>query len=124
MWSKPVYLDLQQLNIELSEKEIESMSKQRFKKLVQEKINMKASEYLTELHMGHSKSKYLNQEGTIQEYLTLDLLTTKQKQLLFKLRSRTTPNKTNYKNKYINDLSCSLCMDPDTVESESKFDDM
>ena len=46
-------------------------------------------------------------------------LSIREKQLLFKLRSRVTPNKTNYRKKYEHDLSCTLCKDPNTEESES-----
>ena len=64
-------------------------------------------------------SRYLCQEQGMQEYLTSNMLSLREKQLLFRLRSRTTPNKTNYKGKYSNNLSCSLCEEPDTEESES-----
>ena len=43
----------------------------------------------------------------------------KQKQLLFKLRSRSVHTKANYKNKYKFELSCSLCKDKDTEENDS-----
>ena len=84
------------------------MSKFKFKQIVKEQITQKACEYLTELQMKHSKSLFLHQESSMKEYLTTDQLTVAQKQLLFKLRSRVTPNKSNYKNKYKNDMSCTL----------------
>ena len=54
---------------------------------------------------------------TMQEYLKSEKLSTKQKQLLFKLRSSVTPNKANFRQMYENDLSCILCKDPNTVEN-------
>ena len=75
--------------------------------------------YLTELQTKHSKSLFLHQESSMKEYLTTDQLTVAQKQLLFKLRSRVTPNKSNYKNKYKNDMSCTLCKDNQTEENVS-----
>ena len=116
-----VYEDLEFCNIKHNEEEIMGMSKLKFKKIVDSKIKIIASEYLTKLQMSHSKSRYLYQEPEIKDYLTTDQLSTKEKKLLFKLRSRTTPNKTNYKMKYINDLSCSLCEDKATEESEIHF---
>jgi hypothetical protein len=85
----------------------------------QKQITQKACEYLTELQMKHSKSLFLHQESSMKEYLTTDQLTVAQKQLLFKLRSRVTPNKSNYKNKYKNDMSCTLCKDNQTEENVS-----
>ena len=95
------------------------MTKFKFKSLVNTKLKMRSSEYLTQLQMAHSKSKFLYQEQKMQEYLTTELLSKREKQLLFRLRSRTTPNKTNYKAKYLNNLSCTLCEIPDLEESES-----
>ena len=95
------------------------MSKFQFKQIVKKQITQKASEYLTELQMKHSKSLFLYQESTMKEYLSTDQLTVAQKQLLFKLRSRVTPNKSNYKNKYKNDMSCTLCKDNQTEENLS-----
>ena len=116
-----VYEDLDFCNIKLTEDEIKGMSKFKFKKIVDSKIKIIASEYLTELQMAHFKSRYLYQETKMKNYLTTAKLSTKEKKLLFKLRSRTTPNKTNYKMRHNNDLSCSLCKDKATEESESHF---
>ena len=66
--------------------------------------------------MKHSKSRILHQESQMQEYLTADKLTVNQKKLLFKLKTRMTPNKTNLKSKYKNDLSCTLCKNKETIE--------
>ena len=40
----------------------------------------------------------------------------KEKQLLFKLKVRMTPNKNNFKSKYGNDLTCTLCKDENSLE--------
>ena len=95
-WIRQVAEDLEYLDIKNTEEEIMTMKKQTFKSLVNEKIKVKAFEYLAGLHMKHSKFRYLCQEQGMQEYLTSNELSTREKQLLFRLRSRTTPNKTNY----------------------------
>ena len=53
----------------------------------------------------------------IKEYLTTEKLSTREKQLLFKLRTMTTPNKTHFKGKYKDDLSYTLCNDPNSEEN-------
>ena len=67
--------------------------------------------------MKHSKTVYLYQGLVMKTYLTCAKLNTREKQLLFKLRTRTTPNKSNYKNKYKGDLTCILCKDPNSEEN-------
>ena len=92
-------------------------SKYKFKELVDKKIKEKAAQYLTELQTKHSKSKVLHQSPNIKEYLTTDQLSTREKQMLFKLRTMTTPNRSHFKGKYKDDLSCTLCKDPTSVEN-------
>ena len=102
----------------ISEDEIKKYSKYKFKKLVDSKVKQKAAEYLTELQMKLSKLKYLLQTNKMQEYLGSDNLTTEQKKMLFKMRIRMCPNKTNFKSMYQPDLSCSLCEETSSTESE------
>ena len=118
-WASQVSQDLADCEIFYTQEEISKMSKFKFKQIVKKQITQKACEYLTELQMKHSKSLFLYQESTMKEYLSTDQLTVAQKQLLFKLRSRVTPNKSNYKNKYKNDMSCTLCKDNQTEENLS-----
>ena len=48
-----------------------------------------------------------------RNYLKCGSLSVEEKRLLFQLRTRSTHTKSNYKNKYIFDLSCSLCKNLD-----------
>ena len=116
-WVSQVEEDLSSCDINLTEDEIAKMSRWKFKKIVQRKIKEQTETYLTELQMKHTKSSLLQQGPTMQEYLKSEKLSTKQKQLLFKLRSSVTPNKANFRQMYENDLSCILCKDPNTVEN-------
>ena len=109
--------DLLSCDIHLKEEEIAAMSRWKFKKILDCKIREQSEQYLAELQIKHSKSTFLHQGEKMQEYLCSDKLSTREKQLLFKLRSSVTPNKSNFRKKYENDLSCILCQNPNTVEN-------
>jgi len=118
-WMQQVKTDLADCDINLTETQITSMSRYTFKSLVDKKIKERAASYLIGLQMKHSKSQYLHQGPAMKSYLTSDKMSTRQKQLLFKLRTGTTPNKANFRNQYKNNLSCILCKDPRSEESLS-----
>ena len=120
-WLTQVENDLQSCDIQLMEEEIKAMSRNKFKTLVKKKIRERSMLYLTELQAKHSKSQYLHQGQQMQEYLSTDRLTIREKQLLFKLRSAVTPNKANFRKKYEDDLSCILCGDISSVETLHHF---
>ena len=116
-WCVQIAEDLKLCGIELTELEISSMSKYQFKHLVRTQVSALARQYLTNLKDKHSKSAGLsNTFDKMQDYLTSDDLTTEEKQLLFKFRTRTYPCKTNFKNLYQPDLSCSICLEEDSPE--------
>ena len=116
-WKIQVDEDLELLGITLSEGSIKAMKKEKFKKLVKEKLEEKAAEYLAGQRDKHSKTQGLTNYG-YQGYLSSPNLSTREKQLLFSLRTRSLDVKTNYKNKYILNLTCSLCKNPAEAESE------
>ena len=51
--------DKEELNLELSDEEIRSMTKQQFKKLLKEKIEKLAKGFLKNIQKFHSKTKNL-----------------------------------------------------------------
>ena len=55
----------------------------------------------------------------MKEYLFSEELSTVQKKTLFKMRVRMSPNKSNFKFMYKSDLSCILCQDKSSIETES-----
>ena len=116
-WIKQIESDLLQLKIEQSESEIKCMKKEEFKKLVKEKLETMASNFLEDLKENHSKTEKLF-EYKLQNYLTSQNLSTEQKKLLFSLRTRSIHVKTNYRNKYKFNMFCSLCDDKTEEESE------
>ena len=85
------------------------MKKNSYKKAFNELIAKKES---------HSKTNDLNYEKLkIQSYLKTDSsITNDEKQLLFKLRTRMTELKSNFKNKYFDEV-CSLCKNNDENQS-------
>ena len=94
------------------------MKYEAFKKIVKTKLEENFFDYLLSLKSNHTKTENLV-SFKLQEYLTSENLTFKQKQLLFSLRTRSINVKRNYKNKYRHsNMFCSLC-DDKQVESES-----
>ena len=116
-WVSQVRQDLIACEIFNTEEEIKKMSKFKFKKLVNSRIKLNCRSYLTELQMKHSKTMYLHQKSSMKGYLNSDQLKLKEKQMLFKLRVRMTPNKTNFPNKYKDNVSCSLCKNVSSEEN-------
>ena len=84
-WALQIQKDLAACDITLSEVEIKSMKKERFKNLVKQKIRNLSTQYLISLRSKHSKSKNLLHENVIKEYLTCQEISTDEKKLLFAL---------------------------------------
>ena len=106
-------------NIELSAEDIKKMSQQKFKLIVKEKLQFKVMAYLIAMQNKHSKSEHLSYEGNMKEYLTDANLSVSEKKFLFKLRSKMLRIKSNFSSAYKNDLSCSLCLDKQSIEDEN-----
>ena len=102
-WIFQVKDDMEELDIEFDEKAIKNMKKWKFKKIVYEKMHS----HLLSLKKG--KLANLSSYYGMKEYLKTDRLNLVQKQLLFSLRTRMVMVKCNYRNKYGDNLSCSLC---------------
>ena len=116
-WTLQISADLDMCGITLTELEISQMTKYTFKRLVKTKITELARTYLTNLKQNHSKSAGLCSDyEKMQDYLDSDNISTEEKQLLFKFRTRTYPCKTNFKKQYEPDLSCFICLKEDTPE--------
>ena len=95
-----------------------SMKKHKFKKYLKQKLYQKAEEFLFKNKVKHSKSSNLN-SFNLQEYLYNEELTTREKKLLFSLRTRSVHVKTNYRNMYKYNMQCTLCDENSEEESES-----
>ena len=84
---------------------ISTISK-HFKEIVKESVKKKAFDDLIKLNKTHSKMDNLNYDQLkIQNYLKTDSkMTNDEKQLLFRMRTRMTDVKLNFKNKYVDHL--------------------
>ena len=114
-WIFQVKNDMEELDIEFDEKAIKNMKKWKFKKIVYEKMNEVSHSHLLSLKKG--KLANLSSHYGMKEYLKTDRMNLVQKQLLFSLRTRMVMVKCNYRNKYGDNLSCSLCQ---TLSQESQ----
>ena len=107
--------------INITDEEIKSLSKHKFKTLVQKKIHRYAFDYLLSLGKSHSKSRKtiesLNSDQLeTQQYLVTNQLTTPQRQLMYYIQSNSYDVKANYKKKYVHDMTCRSCKINDSYE--------
>ena len=116
-WFLQVKADLEECQIDLSECEIANMRKYSFNKLVNEKINLIAAQYLIGLKERHSKSLYLKYSTEMQPYLRDENLSIQNKKLMFKIKNRLIDVKINFKKKYNNNLECRLCSYPEESQA-------
>ena len=109
--------DMEDIGLELNEEEIKSMKKSKFKSLVKDRIKGAAHSYLVQKKEGLSKLNNLTSDFSFKEYLATNQISTTEKQLLFKLRTRMIHVKGNYSSMYKDDISCDLC-NTNSVESQ------
>ena len=108
-WVRLVQSDKLELNITLTDEEIQGVSKNVFRNYVKEKAIMKHLKNLSESKKKHSKSKNMRSyKFTQAEYIKDISLNTSEKQLLFRLRSKTLEVKKNFPGLHSNDL-CTSC---------------
>ena len=98
------------IGLNLSDLQITAFSKNKFKKLIKYHISLAALKYLNNLAEGHSKSIHLKKKKVkCSEYLRDKRFNKSEVQILFQLRTRMFPVKTNFRNQNKTDLSCKLC---------------
>ena len=93
------------------------MLKHALKKLVKDKINDQAVNFLRDKQNQHSKTRNLVINGEMKDYLKSSSLSTSDKQFLFKLKCGMSPNKLSFKNHFSSDLTCRICRSPGSEES-------
>ena len=110
------------LNINLTDEEIEEMSKAKFKKIVDYKIENYALQQLNELKSKHSNSQYLQLTSfKTATYLLDDRFTKKESQMIFKLRSKTLNVEANFENQHTNFLCQTWQSFPESQSNLVKF---
>ena len=96
-WVRLVEADKLELGITLTDCEIQGVSQNMFKNFVAKKVKANHLKDLSSLKQKHSKAKFLNCTVLKQaDYLADARFSTKEKQLLFKLRSKTLDVKHNF----------------------------
>ena len=112
-WTNRIKKDMDILNINITEEDIKSHNKIKFKKLVKRKSRQAAFKFLMNIKDSHSKLDNLHYKDLkMQKYLSSNLIYKNDAQLLFKLRTRMTNFKSNFKNGS-DDISCKLCPNED-----------
>ena len=95
----------------MKKKKISRMKKEKFRKIVSQKMRELSHSSLLAEKDGKEMSKLsgLSSHYGLKDYLETERLTTEEKQLLFNLRTRMTNVRTNYRRKYGSNRNCSLC---------------
>ena len=123
-WYQLIVNEKEKYEIELSDEEVSKLSKFRFKRLVDKKVNTFAFQYLKEKASSHSKSTKILEENENKSmmkrpaYLKNSMLLKADCQLLFQLRSKMLDVKSNFSNLYNNDTTCRTCRKAGIVEDE------
>ena len=110
-WIQLLEEDKRQFDIQLSDTEVASLSKERFRNFVRKKSIEVTIKYLKKLQKKNSKSKQLEiSDMRISPYLVDSRFSKGERELLFQLRAKTINVKENFKNAYLNnDMLCDLC---------------
>ena len=110
-----VQADKAELGITLSDSDIQGVSKNVFHNHVKKKAQINMVKKLNELKQKHSKAKYLScSKMKPAEYIDDPDFNTQEKQLLFKLRSKTLDVKANFKGLNSNPWCISCGLFPET----------
>ena len=120
-WALIVNEEKLKYNIFLSDEQISTMSKRKYKLLVDNQVNKFAFHKLLETARTQSKcSEILHNLETdkiqIQEYLKSNKFTKEYQQVLFSLRTKSYPFKINFRHQFHADMSCRICEKEDTIE--------
>ena len=110
-WFGVVKQNMEDLKINLSDKEISQMSKQKFKKIVNSAVEKAAIDHLNKIARSHSKSENLIKTSLKrEEYFEDKRFTKSETELLFAFRTRTVRGiKSNFPSQYGRILTCELC---------------
>ena len=90
--------DLETCGITLTMNEISKIKRSKFRKIVNSHIRETAKCYLINLKSQHSKLDGLSDSYGLEKYLLCSNISTEEKQVLFKFRTRMVAVKSNFKN--------------------------
>ena len=100
-WGQTCYKDLEELDISLTINDIERMSEQSFRRLVKEKTDLQALDYLNHLKAKHSKVMNVDHQNlNMQAYLEPNEISVQESKFMFALRRRMVDVRANYREQY------------------------
>ena len=109
-WVKLLDSDKSLFNINMTDDDIESISSYKLKNYLKKTAQKLTLNYIESLQQKHSKSeKYETADLSTADYLTDGRFSKYERELLFKLRSRTIQVKNNFQNGNLENLFCDLC---------------
>ena len=96
----------------ISDSEVKEITQIKFKNYIKKKAQEVTISYLVDLKKKHTKSEKLDvKDFSISEYLIDRRFSKEERELLFRLRSKTVDVKENFKNAYVNNnMLCELCV--------------
>ena len=103
-WVWQIEKDKADLNLQMSEEKIKTMSKHQFKEIVKQKVAILAKEYLENFKKSHSKTTPRNQRVCPTRYMKSRNLKINEIQNLYKLRNNMIDVKENFKSSYVNNM--------------------
>ena len=117
-WVEQIKKDKMELNLQLSDNQIRSLSKDKFRGLVNMRTKVIAIKCLNEVKSKHSKSSHINLTNLqAAEYLKSKNLNKEEVQTLYKLKYRMINVKQNFKSRNKENIWCKTCfMFPETQQ--------
>ena len=118
-WFEIINIERRDNHVMQTDEEIACMSREKFKTLIDKKVEASAVKYLNKLAEPHSKSDFLVSEKFEKKpYFSDRRMLKEDVQLLFTLRTRMTNCKSNFKQQYVNNLMCRICASEGSFEDE------
>ena len=114
-WVSQVLVDIHELKLKVDFEDIKKMKKSELKKRLNNAVDEKTLNDLQNVKKSHSKVKHLKHTKLeMQRYFKAGKLKISQEEVrtIFKMRSRVSDVKTNFRNKY-DSLLCDLCYEED-----------
>ena len=113
-WFQLLQDDFDFIQVKMNEEKIIQTPKSEYKKIIKALVNKAAFGFFLKAKEGHSKlDKIQYTQLRIQPYLSTTLISNKQKELLYILRSNCHSSKMNFKKLNRNNLKCVLCSKPE-----------
>ena len=118
-WVLQIGKDKKDIELDMSDDQVRNLSKNKFKSIINSKINLHVKKYLQNIQARQTKTRHLKISESLEpaKYLSSKKLNVPEIQTLFRLRSRMVNVKGNHGSSYKNNMSCRTCfLQPETQE--------